>query len=201
MDKSLVIIMQQACIFAVIAQMIFYFRPNDTYEKYLKLLIGMILIAVLFVPILNLFHLADAENFQNVIRSYEQDIQEIYEKVYSGEVNFKELSNQIEENEDQFSALETEIKTRINNIKSANYTSENVNITGVKNVDGQNDLTDMLIEIDMKKRESGMEHIGIEPVKVKESEENKESEKDRIKELIEEELGIEKERMIINLNE
>lgn len=106
MGSKIVGIMQNACVFAVIAQMIFYFRPNASYEKYFKMLMGIFLLAVLFIPILEVFHAADEQDFQQMIKKHETQISDIYQNIYS----FDPSNNNLEEEilEKQKDILSTE---------------------------------------------------------------------------------------------
>lgn len=131
MGSKIVSIMQSACVFAVIAQMIFYFRPNESYEKYFKMLMGIFLLAVLFIPILQLFHSADEENFRMLIKKHELQVNELYQDIYS----FQPENNDLEEKilERQKNILETEdIKSEIDKQQSAESAVEAVELERVK---------------------------------------------------------------------
>lgn len=56
-------------IFMVCAQTFVHFRPKETYEKYLRLLVGTMIVLQLFLPLTNLFR---GENVQSLTEGFEQ---------------------------------------------------------------------------------------------------------------------------------
>lgn len=63
----------QLGIFMICAQTIVHFRPNGSYEKYLKMLVSIMILLQVFWPILNLFT-SDAEGIEERIRSFGEEM-------------------------------------------------------------------------------------------------------------------------------
>ena len=45
----------QMAVFLICAQTLMHFRPKDSYEKYIKLLVSMMLLILLVEPVMDLF--------------------------------------------------------------------------------------------------------------------------------------------------
>ncbi len=67
----------QMAVFLICAQTLLYFRAKDSYEKYIKLLISMILLLLLTEPFLNLFHTGEGSGLWNGIATYGQAMEEV----------------------------------------------------------------------------------------------------------------------------
>ncbi len=74
----------QVAVFLVCAQTLVHFRAKECYEKYIKLLVSMMLLILLMEPILRLF--GEDVSFQSGIKQYEQAFEEVLSVSYmSGE--------------------------------------------------------------------------------------------------------------------
>lgn len=67
----------QVAIFLICAQTLLHFRANDSYEKYIKLLISMMLLLLLAEPFLNLLSIGNGTGFKDKIQDYEQRLEMI----------------------------------------------------------------------------------------------------------------------------
>lgn len=67
----------QVAIFLICAQTLLHFRANDSYEKYIKLLLSMMLMLLLAEPFLNLLSMENGMGFMNKIQGYEQKLETI----------------------------------------------------------------------------------------------------------------------------
>lgn len=67
----------QVAIFLICAQTLLHFRANDSYEKYIKLLISMILLLLLAEPFLNLLTIEEGSGFMDKVQGYEQRLETI----------------------------------------------------------------------------------------------------------------------------
>lgn len=64
-------------VFLICAQMLLHFRAKDSYEKYIKLLISMMLLVLLVSPILSLLGGEETASFLDRVYEYEEQIQEV----------------------------------------------------------------------------------------------------------------------------
>ena len=67
----------QLAIFLICAQTLVHFRPKDSYEKYVKLLVSIMLLILLVEPIMDLLGKGNKGDFLERIHVYEQKLQEI----------------------------------------------------------------------------------------------------------------------------
>lgn len=94
-------------IFMICAQAVLHFKPAAKYEKYLKLLVNMMVLVQLLTPIMRVFSTETEEEFlrrvQAVRINMEQEMKEL------------EIENRMEER-NVLNEVEKEVKTRINNV-------------------------------------------------------------------------------------
>lgn len=57
----------QMGIFMICSQVLIHFRPNGSYEKYMKLLVGVMVLAQIFFPVMNLFTGEDQSMEERVV--------------------------------------------------------------------------------------------------------------------------------------
>lgn len=62
----------QIGIFMVCAQTITHFRPNSSYEKYMKLLVSVMVLIQILQPVSSLFHLGGGRGQKERIRQFEE---------------------------------------------------------------------------------------------------------------------------------
>lgn len=70
----------QVAIFLICAQTLLHFRAKDSYEKYIKLLINMMLLILLAEPLLNLLSIGEATGVMDKIQGYEKTLEAVLEK-------------------------------------------------------------------------------------------------------------------------
>lgn len=63
-------------IFMICAQAIVQFRPNESYEKYLKLLVSVMILIQLFLPIRNLLKGVDGADADALLNSFRQSLEQ-----------------------------------------------------------------------------------------------------------------------------
>ncbi len=71
MGNGLLSLIKQVSVFIVCAQMILHFKPAAQYGKYIKLLIGLMVLAQLFVPLMTLFGKGGAAAFSERMEYYQ----------------------------------------------------------------------------------------------------------------------------------
>lgn len=67
----------QAGIFLICAQTIVHFRPKETYEKYLKLLLSVMLLTQLLQPALTAFSGGEEQNVQAQVEEFTEEMQSV----------------------------------------------------------------------------------------------------------------------------
>ncbi|MBQ7774304.1 MAG: stage III sporulation protein AF [Lachnospiraceae bacterium] len=67
----------QLSIFLICAQTLIHFRAKDSYEKYIKLLVSMMLLILLVEPVMSLLGMGSSESFMEQIESHEKQLQGI----------------------------------------------------------------------------------------------------------------------------
>ena len=67
----------QAGIFLICAQIIVHFRPKEAYEKYLKLLLSVMLLTQLLQPVLTVFGGGVEQNAQAQVEEFTEELQSV----------------------------------------------------------------------------------------------------------------------------
>ncbi len=98
---------KQIGVFMICAQVILHFRPSVKYEKYLKLLISVMVLVQIIIPAVNLFTGRESKDFYMAVEKIQSEIDENMKQL--------EIENAINEENILNQTLE-EIKSRINNI-------------------------------------------------------------------------------------
>lgn len=94
-------------IFVICAQAVLHFKPAARYEKYLKLLVSIMVLAQLLTPIMHVFSMETKENFEERVFIIREEMEQKMEEL--------EIENRIQE-KNVLQQTEKEIKSRINNI-------------------------------------------------------------------------------------
>lgn len=126
---NLVETIKQVGIFIVCAQALVHFRPNQAYEKYMKLLVGIMVLIQLVAPFARLFQGKEGTAIQDTILSYQEIMQ--------AELDNINITTVMAEERIQAATLE-EIKSRLNNEKTE---ESNEGIIGVEVEIGRIEVT------------------------------------------------------------
>ena len=113
-DRFLEVI-KQVGIFMICAQMILHFKPSDRYNKYIKLLISIMVLVQLAVPVMGIFGGQGAEGFLEKVNFYASSINEGLKEANITSANAEILLNEM--------TME-EVKTRLNNTKQGGGAAE-----------------------------------------------------------------------------
>lgn len=100
---------KQIGVFMICAQVILHFKPSAKYEKYLKLLISVMVLVQILIPIVNVFSGKSSSDFYMRVEEIQTEIDKSMEQL--------EIENAINEENILKQTLE-EIKSRINNMLS-----------------------------------------------------------------------------------
>ncbi len=166
-------IMKRASIFMILAQALIHFRPNPSYEKYVKFLAGIMTIVILVIPIMELFQDGAAERYDEYLLQYMERLQEI-----SGEEAAADMD--IEPSRTYIGMVEKEIKTKLNNYEFQDgYRVKSVEIQGILQ-DGNAAEEDCHIKIVLTSGGNHIAEVKIDQIKLQEttSENDDEQEQD-----------------------
>lgn len=108
MGEQLLTVVKQVGIFMICAQMILHFKPAESYGKYIRLLMSIMVLVQLFIPVMEIFGEKGKTIFQGKIEFYDAFIIESMEEIKITNVTAEKLLEEM--------TME-EIKTRINNKK------------------------------------------------------------------------------------
>lgn len=102
-------IVGQVGIFMICAQAVLHFKPAESYGKYIRLLISLMVLVQLIVPVLEIFGASGKAAFSGRVAFYDEELVKHMEEVNITSVSAEKLLEKL--------TLE-EIKTRINNEES-----------------------------------------------------------------------------------
>lgn len=66
----------QIGVFMICAQAVVHFRPKEAYGKYLRLLLGIMVLVQIFSPIYGLFFDREGESLEENIRGFQEELEE-----------------------------------------------------------------------------------------------------------------------------
>ena len=183
----MVTMIKSVCIFMMIAQAILLLVPGKVYMKYVKVLIGMLMILMLLTPLLSWFGGVEGVRGEELLKEFEAGIPE-----NTGMWEAEKSDMGI------YDGIEKELKTKLNtDISNQRYCVQEVELVGGEK-EGEITIESVLITVARQKKEA--ETIRIEPVKLGESKTLQEEEKMRLQQVYGECLGIDAERIEISVD-
>lgn len=105
----------QMGIFMICAQAIIHFRPNGSYEKYLKMLVSTMILVQVFLPVSRLLTSGTQEGVEERIAIMEEEIEKSMEEAQKTAVITDEMLNKM--------TLD-EVKTRLDNMEKERIETE-----------------------------------------------------------------------------
>lgn len=163
MGNGLLSLIKQVSVFVICAQMILHFKPTAQYGKYIKLLIGLMVLVQIFVPLMSLFGKGGATAFSERM--------EYYQKIVADSMTEAGLEGVTTAERVEEMRLE-EIKSILNNVELERVT-ENENKEGEKTVLSQaSEGTESLLTVGgnteekVVQQDSGQDGIYIERIEV-----------------------------------
>lgn len=109
----------QVGIFMICAQVLVHFRPNGSYEKYMKLLVSVMMLAQIFFPVVNLF-IGNEYNMEEKVQWFEEELEKSMQEAQStarqtGEIlsrmTMEELKERIIEQQSESEKFQAEPET------------------------------------------------------------------------------------------
>lgn len=118
-------------IFMICAQVLIHFRPNGSYEKYMKLLVSVMILAQLFFPVMNLF-LGEGQQMEDLVVQFQEQMEESRKEALSNVGEVEGLMDRITSRE-----LERQLKLQ-------EESREETGSDGSEAGSGQEDATEMI---------------------------------------------------------
>ena len=193
MEEYLLTVMKRASIFMVLAQAVIHFRPNPSYEKYFRFLVGIMTVVILAVPMMELTRSGIDAQYEESLKAYERKIEEALSSQPVDALIPRDL---------YLSEMEEEIKTKINNYtKQKGYSVNTVTIAWEEEGDVLSGLQIALVRDGGSDPEK--EEIAIKPVEIAPVASSKEalSEAEKLRGGIAQELSIEEEKVEVKIVE
>lgn len=92
----------QVGIFLICAQTVVHFRPKESYDKYLKLLLSIMLLLQLLQPVLTVFGGGEGWNVEEQVAGFTEELQTVltraYEQAGQTEGKVRDTANAVVEN-------------------------------------------------------------------------------------------------------
>lgn len=144
MGNQLLDTIRRVGIFIICAQTLIHFRPNESYEKYMKLLVSVMVLVQLVLPIAAILQGKEARALEESVKQYEAEMQK----------NMEEISITSVMAEEKIETLTMEeIKTRLNNENTAGEGEE-------KKTEASKSLTEEAEEAESSKVENVSIEVG-----------------------------------------
>lgn len=125
MEEYLMEIMKRASIFMILSQALIHFRPNPSYEKYLKFLAGIMTTVILIIPVMEWSRSGITKQYNACLEQYGRRLQEI-----SSEVSSRELLEDMTPSQSYLYGIGEEIKEKLNGyFVPEGYIIEQVTVT------------------------------------------------------------------------
>lgn len=165
-------IMKRASIFMILAQTIIYFRPQESYEKYLRFLIHLMLIVVLFFPVVELVNHSAGNRMQSSLSAYMSQMEQLMD-------GMKDMTiEEFPQENTYISTIQEEVKIRLNNYSSqTGYVVENAEIRYAEEESQKINGSDTKIYITVKSCSEAISTIKVDKVKWKSSKVEKEEDR------------------------
>lgn len=184
-------VVKEICIFMIIAQAVLFFVPGSSYEKYVRILVGIIMIMRFMEPVVSLFTeeeiKQEIENQMALLNRQMEGINEIYGENAEG---IKDSRTEI------YESMEEEMKKQLAACES------DYDIVSVKFVEdmaqGKGMDGEAKIIVTVSKEQPKTDVIYVEPVKVLESEREKTAD-ESLRKMYANRLGIDAKRLEVVL--
>lgn len=154
MVDDLFSMVQKLGIFIILSQTLLHFRPNEEYEKYIKILCNIIILSMFIVPVLGLFQKDISNEFEVQVKAYQKKMEQIEAPVEKQlESTGKEMNDRIRE----------EIKSRLNKMEIKNYKITDVMLNGMDQ-SGSYDTDNLQITVVLKADDNAQGTIKVDKI-------------------------------------
>ncbi len=114
----------QVGIFMICAQTIVHFRPNGSYEKYLKMLVSVMLLIQIFLPIAKIFSGEAGMDIEERVEWFEQNLEEVTRKTVGNAFRSEDILEKMTLKEVQDKLAEQSGNPEASDIGKENYGNE-----------------------------------------------------------------------------
>lgn len=185
----MVAVIREICIFMIIAQAILFFVPGSSYMKYVRVLVGIMMIMRITGPFFELFlEEGEKKEIADAVEALERKID-----LEGKELILADNEREIYEN------IETELKNRLAGCESG-YEVVDVRLLGNEGLAFEGEGEKIAVTVSEKKAK-GEGSIRIEPVKLGEKETEKAEREQELKELYGSCIGVDAARIEIRLKQ
>lgn len=154
MVDDLFSMVQKLGIFIILSQTLLHFRPNEEYEKYIKILCNIIILSMFIVPVLGLFQKDISNEFEVQVKAYQKKMEQIEAPVEKQlESTGKEMNDRIRE----------EIKSKLNKMEIKNYKITDVMLNGMDQ-SGSYDTDNLQITVVLKADDNAQGTIKVDKI-------------------------------------
>lgn len=115
MGTQFITVIRQVGIFIICAQAVLQFKPNESYEKYIKLLVSIMVLIQLFIPVASLLSGDGKLEFDQKMEEYSKALQVSMEEIT--------ITNVIAEQHLEEMTME-EVKSRLNELNAGETNGE-----------------------------------------------------------------------------
>ncbi|HKM04680.1 MAG TPA: stage III sporulation protein AF [Lachnospiraceae bacterium] len=161
-------------IFIILSQTIVHFCPNNSYERYIRMLVGIMIISLVIIPIGGMFFSQAEFDYATRLREFEKE----YDKAVGG-VEFKKELNKNVSDKEIIKETEEKVKSSLNNaiqeINKKDALTENsyiFNFYVVSKVEIQMVEDNTYLLITMNRTTESLEKIKINKIQIGVSENN-----------------------------
>ena len=106
-------------IFVICAQVLVHFRPNASYEKYMKMLVSAMILMQLFLPVSSFFTKDGEQSMENRVEWFEKQLEISMEQAVENYANGEKLLEQMTLEEVRIRLEESETQAEKENVISA----------------------------------------------------------------------------------
>lgn len=187
----MIAIIKDVCIFVMIAQAIIFFVPGDSYMKYVRILVGILMIWRITEPL-----------FAFVLNEEEQKTMLEHITVLENNIMESQAELNVEDNRmGIYQSIEDEIKNRLSQCQNEQYTVEEVELLGTEqNSFGETEIQSIIVRVKDKQRSAVTQEISIQVAPIQLGEEKQEEvikDTDELKKLYGDCIDVDADRITI----
>lgn len=187
----MIAIIKDVCIFVMIAQAIIFFVPGDSYMKYVRILVGILMIWRITEPL-----------FAFVLNEEEQKTMLEHITVLENNIMESQAELNVEDNRmGIYQSIEDEIKNRLSQCQNEQYTVEEVELLGTEqNSFGETEIQSIIVRVRDKQMSAATQEISIQVAPIQLGEEKQEEvikDTDELKKLYGDCIGVDADRITI----
>jgi len=184
----MVLVIKDICIFTIAAQALLLMVPGNSYMKYVKVLVGMIMVLLICNPLVSWLSGKEGPYMEQVLWELEEGMPRLQKQ--EGKESFMGI----------YSSIEEEIKYKLNQELAGRYLVKTVELKWQeRESDKGGESVIQSIWIDVEETKENSHAAGIAPVKISSREET-EQETEALEQKIGECIGVAPERLKVSIS-